>query len=145
MSLRVSQPQSQSTSLSDEARLNDQLSDADVSPGKNTPGLDRPSFSDDEDLQDDEETGLTDKEKRRRRRKRRRNTMLDQRVARSKDGLSAEERKEADKGVVKSLLINGGLILLWYIFSLSISVVSFPCFISHFLPLGHTSAAGHEH
>jgi solute carrier family 35 protein C2 len=48
--------------------------------------------------------------------------MLDQRVARSKDDSSTEERKEANKGIVRSLLINGGLILLWYIFSLSISV-----------------------
>lgn len=79
------------------------------------------SYSD-EDLQDDEETGLTTKGKRRRQRKRQRNTQLDQRIAREKNNITAEERKEADKNVVKRLLINGSLILLWYLFSLSISL-----------------------
>lgn len=77
----------------------------------------------DEDLQDDEETGLTTQGKRRRQRKRQRNTQLDQRVAREKNIITAEERKEADKNVIQRLLINGGLILLWYLFSLSISLV----------------------
>ncbi|KAF7538659.1 hypothetical protein G7Z17_g12585 [Cylindrodendrum hubeiense] len=76
----------------------------------------------DEDLQDDEETGLTTKGKRRRQNKRRRNTQLDQRIAREKNTISAEERKEADKDVVKRLVVNGTLILLWYLFSLSISL-----------------------
>ena len=76
----------------------------------------------DEDLHDDEETGLTRKEKKRKERKRRRNTRLDQRIAREK--LSDEERKEADQNVVRRLAINGVLIALWYIFSLSISLVS---------------------
>lgn len=80
----------------------------------------------DEDLQDDEETGLTQLDKQRRQRKRQRNTQFDQRIAREKSDLSAEERKEADRNVVKSLLINVGLILLWYAFSLSISIVSRP-------------------
>ncbi|KAH7171205.1 triose-phosphate transporter family-domain-containing protein [Dactylonectria macrodidyma] len=76
----------------------------------------------DEDLQDDEETGLTTRGKRRRQKKRQRNTQLDQRIAREKNTISAEERKEADKDVLKRLITNGVLILLWYLFSLSISL-----------------------
>ncbi len=78
-----------------------------------------------EDLHDDEETGLTKKDKRRKQAKRRRNTRLDQRIARDK--ITDEERKEADQNVVKKLTINITLILLWYLFSLSISLVSCPC------------------
>ncbi|KAM0266036.1 hypothetical protein ACHAPA_007395 [Fusarium lateritium] len=79
------------------------------------------SFSDG-DLQDDEETGLTRKDKQRRQKKRSRNTQLDQRIVRDKKDISTEERKEADKAVFKSLVFNGVLILLWYLFSLSISI-----------------------
>ncbi|KFH43592.1 putative transporter-like protein [Hapsidospora chrysogenum ATCC 11550] len=81
---------------------------------------DSDSFTD-EDLRDDEETGLTTKEKKRKQKKKRRNTLLDQRIAREKN-LSPEEQKQADKSVVKSLAINLCLILLWYSFSLSISL-----------------------
>jgi solute carrier family 35 protein C2 len=76
----------------------------------------------DEDLHDDEETGLTREDKRRKRQKKRRNTMLDQRIVRDK--ITVEERKEADHNVVEKLLINGALIGLWYLFSLCISLVS---------------------
>lgn len=89
--------------------------------GKDESGDD--SFTD-EDLQDDEETGLTRKDKQRRQKKRIRNTQLDQRVARDRNDISKEERKEADKTVFRSLMINLVLILLWYLFSLSISIVS---------------------
>ena len=74
-------------------------------------------------LQDDEETGLTGKDKGRRKRKRRRNTLMDQRIAADLT-ITAEEKKEADQNVVKKSLINGLLIALWYLFSLSISLVS---------------------
>lgn len=86
-------------------------------------GSGRDSFSDDEDIQDDEEMGLTKKDKTRKQKKRRRNTLLDNRIAREKH-LSDDERKEADRNVAKSLFVNGILILLWYFFSLSISLVS---------------------
>ncbi|KAM0498039.1 hypothetical protein ACHAP8_006490 [Fusarium lateritium] len=76
----------------------------------------------DEDLQDDEETGLTRKDKQRRQKKRSRNMQLDQRVARDRTDISKEERKEADKAVFRSLIVNVVLILLWYLFSLSISI-----------------------
>lgn len=82
------------------------------------------SFTD-EDLQDDEETGLTRKDKQRRQKKRSRNTQLDQRIVRDKKDISKEERKEADKAVFRSLIVNLVLILLWYLFSLSISIVSY--------------------
>ncbi|KAI2621400.1 TPT-domain-containing protein [Hypomontagnella submonticulosa] len=73
-----------------------------------------------EDLHDDEETGLTKKDKRRKRAKRRRNTRLDQRIARDK--ITDEERKEADQTVFRRLAVNATLIGLWYLFSLSISL-----------------------
>ena len=80
-------------------------------------------LSEEDGLQDDEETGLTGDDKERRKRRRRRNTLLDQRVA-TDTTITAKERKEADQNVVKNLLINGFLIGLWYLFSLSISIVS---------------------
>jgi solute carrier family 35 protein C2 len=76
----------------------------------------------DEDLHDDEETGLTGKDKRRKRRRRRRNQLLDQRIAKD-DDISPEEKQEADRNVAKSLVVNGVLIGLWYFFSLLISLV----------------------
>ncbi|KAK4454757.1 hypothetical protein QBC34DRAFT_392543 [Podospora aff. communis PSN243] len=74
----------------------------------------------DEDLHDDEEAGLTGKDKRRKRQRRDRNTQLDHRIA--PDTITEEEKKEADRNVLKRLLINITLILLWYTFSLSISL-----------------------
>ena len=73
-------------------------------------------------MHDDEETGLTQKERRRKQKKRRRNTRLDQRIVRDK--LTDEERKEADQTVMRRLGVNAILIGLWYLFSLSISLVS---------------------
>ncbi|KAE8443023.1 hypothetical protein EG329_002417 [Mollisiaceae sp. DMI_Dod_QoI] len=75
----------------------------------------------DDGLQDDEETGLTGKDKNQRKRRRRRNTLMDQRVA-ADVKISEEEKKEADQFVLKNLLLNGILIGLWYLFSLSISI-----------------------
>lgn len=75
----------------------------------------------DDGLQDDEETGLTGKDKDRRKRRRRRNTLLDERIAVT---ITDEEKKEADQNVLKKGIINGILIGLWYLFSLSISIVS---------------------
>jgi hypothetical protein len=82
------------------------------------------SFSD-EDLHEDEETGLTVKDKRRKRLKKKRHTRLDQRIVRERDGaLTAEEKREADQHVFRRSVINVVLIGLWYLFSLSISLVS---------------------
>ncbi|KAK2592471.1 hypothetical protein QQS21_009816 [Conoideocrella luteorostrata] len=88
--------------------------------GSSREGSGRDSFSD-EDLHDDEEMGLTGNDRVRKQKKRRRNTLLDNRIAREKQ-LSPDERKEADRNVVKNLVMNGVLILLWYFFSLSISL-----------------------
>ncbi|ATY63382.1 nucleotide-sugar transporter, putative [Cordyceps militaris] len=78
------------------------------------------SFSDD-DVHDDEELGLTAQDRTRKQKQRRRLTRLDQRIAKEKN-LSVDEQQLADRSVIRRLLINGGLILLWYIFSLSISL-----------------------
>lgn len=86
-------------------------------------GKDPYDFSD-EDLHDDEEAGLTGSDRRRKRKKRARNTQLDQRIVREREIITTEEIKEADKSVIKRLLINLALIGLWYFFSLSISLVS---------------------
>lgn len=106
-----------SVHVSDRSDLHEETDGA--SSGKEDGG--RSSFSDD-DLHDDEETGLTTKERARRQKRRRKNTQLGQRIAREKH-LSPDEQKEADKNVARTLLINGLLILLWYLFSLSISLV----------------------
>ena len=78
-----------------------------------------------EALTDDEETGLTKKDKEHRKRKRRRNRGLDGRIAGSARA-SQQERKIADRNFVKAITINVLLILAWYLFSLSISIVSDP-------------------
>jgi len=78
------------------------------------------NFSD-EDVRDDEETGLTTKEKTKRQKKRRRNTLLDQRIAREKN-LCADQKRDVDKSIVRRIAINIGLVLLWYLFSLCISL-----------------------
>jgi solute carrier family 35, member C2 len=121
LNTRTSRPRGQSilnqANLLDEPKISEEDSNAN--------GLRRQEEDgdlSDEDLHDDEETGLTKKDKHRKQKKRRRNTLLDNRIA--KDKITAEERKEADKNVMKRLLVNGCLILLWYIFSLSISLVS---------------------
>ncbi|KAL8295327.1 hypothetical protein RB600_001024 [Gaeumannomyces tritici] len=76
----------------------------------------------DEDLHGDEETGLTKSHRLRKLEKRRRNTRLDQRIARDGGGVTEQEKREADKTVVRRLLVNLSLIGMWYIFSLSISI-----------------------
>lgn len=73
-------------------------------------------------LTDDEETGLTKKDKEHRKRKRRRNTRLAERIA-GNNKSSKQERKIADRNFIKAMIINVLLIMSWYIFSLSISIV----------------------
>ena len=80
-----------------------------------------PISSDDD--QYDEETGLTTNQRRQRRRRRRQRRKLDARIADVKGQGNIREIL-SDRNVVKRLLINGALILMWYFFSLSISVVS---------------------
>jgi hypothetical protein len=66
-------------------------------------------------LEDDEETGLTKRDRRRRRRRKRRNTLLDQRIVPTTDTYTKEEKKLADQNLLRSMLINGILIGLWYV------------------------------
>lgn len=80
-------------------------------------------FSEEGDLQDDEETGLTTHSKAERKKKKMRHQSMDHRIA-GDIKVTTEEKKEADWNVVKKSLMNGVLIGLWYIFSLSISIVS---------------------
>lgn len=97
--------------------------------------LDEMSSDDD---QYDEETGLTASQKRQRRRRRRQRRKLDARIADVKSSrFGLPSLGLADRHVARKLLVNAGLILLWYFFSLSISVVS-----SLFELYGHRS--GHQ-
>ncbi|KAI0553304.1 triose-phosphate transporter family-domain-containing protein [Xylaria curta] len=109
------------TSMKNTGDAEPKISEEDLVPYASRPDAreDDDSLSD-EDLHDDEETGLTNKDKRRKRNKRRRNTRLDQRIVR--DNLTDEERKQADQNVVRKLAVNAALIGLWYMFSLSISL-----------------------
>ncbi|OJD11900.1 hypothetical protein ACJ73_09441 [Blastomyces percursus] len=75
----------------------------------------------DDDINDDEETGLTAKERRQRWKQRKRHRReLDARIVEVK--ISEDGRRLADRAVIKRLGINAILIGSWYIFSLSISI-----------------------
>jgi solute carrier family 35, member C2 len=106
-------------------------------------GVELDELSDD-GLQDDEETGLTENDKGKRKRKKRRNTLLDQRIAADLK-ITDEEKKEADQNVVKKSLINGLLIGLWYLFSLSISLVGFSVVCSRILLTKFSTTNGCSH
>lgn len=81
----------------------------------------------DDDLNDDEETGLTAKQRRQRRRRRRQQRrQLDARIADVKASRDFLSMGLADRNVMRRLLVNLGLILLWYFFSLAISIVGLP-------------------
>ncbi|KAK3674591.1 hypothetical protein LTR78_005677 [Recurvomyces mirabilis] len=75
----------------------------------------------DDDLDDDEETGLTRTERKSRRRRKRRNTHLDHRIARD-GGTQQAEDKVVMSSMLRTTVINSLLIALWYSFSISISV-----------------------
>lgn len=83
------------------------------------------ALSDDDDLNDDEETGLTGKDKQRRGARRTKASHLDQRVVAEgsgsrKGGITAEEKKVADQNVAKRMAINMLLIGLWFVEYLSL-------------------------
>ena len=75
----------------------------------------------DDEMSDDEETGLTHTQRKKRRRRRRRSTRLDERVVNSEDKAHATE-EIARASIVRSYAVNAVLIALWYSFSISISV-----------------------
>lgn len=90
-------------------------------------------MSSDDDYPDDEETGLTTNQRRQRRRRRKQRRQLDARIA----GVKASRDdpfniSSSDKTVIFRLLANVGLILLWYFFSLAISIVSIRAFCLSF-------------
>jgi solute carrier family 35 protein C2 len=66
----------------------------------------------DDNLEDDEETGLTGRDRRRRRRRKRRNTHLDQRIVEDVT-FTKEEEKLANANLLHDMLINAVLIGLW--------------------------------
>jgi solute carrier family 35, member C2 len=70
----------------------------------------------------DEETGLTGKERQKYLQRRRRQDALDARIT-GAAGLSVDEKKAADRNVMRKLVVNAILIAAWYVFSLSISLV----------------------
>lgn len=93
-------------------------------------------ISSDDDIQDDEETGLTARQRRQRRRRRQQRRQLDARIA----GVKASKTDDlAGQSVTQRLLINATLILMWYFFSLAISIVSSD---APFPGLGLRAAAG---
>jgi solute carrier family 35 protein C2 len=82
----------------------------------------------DDGIHDDEETGLTAKQRNERRRRRKmERRRLDARIAGVR--FKRSQRLLADKNVLINLLLNAGLIVFWYLFSLSISIVSSPSVI----------------
>lgn len=91
----------------------------------------------DDNLNDDEETGLTTHQRRKKRRLKklqRRSAAGTASVAETEEmKLSLAAKKLADKNVVRKLLINAVFILLWYIFSVSISLYNNWMFDPHHL------------
>ncbi|EPS32009.1 hypothetical protein PDE_06968 [Penicillium oxalicum 114-2] len=76
-----------------------------------------------DDDQYDEETGLTASQKRQRRRRRRQRRKLDARIADVKSSrFGLPSLGLTDRTIARRLFANAGLILLWYFFSLSISI-----------------------
>ncbi|KAL4867260.1 hypothetical protein BDV12DRAFT_171588 [Aspergillus spectabilis] len=81
--------------------------------------------SSDDDYPEDEETGLTANQRRQRRRRRKQRRQLDARIAgvkASHNVLDPFNISSGDRTVINKLLVNAGLILLWYFFSLAISI-----------------------
>lgn len=77
----------------------------------------------DDEVAVDEETGLNDRDRRKRRKRRRRHTRMDQRIVEESKTTKQEEEKAALQSVIRASFVNAILIGLWYLFSVSISVV----------------------
>lgn len=73
------------------------------------------------DVDVDEETGLTGPERKKHVQRKRQRDALDARIGGA--AASKHVEREADKDVIRKLVVNSGLIGLWYLFSLSISIV----------------------
>lgn len=94
------------------------LEESDAGPSSSDPDMD--GLRSDEELDDDEETGLTHAERKKRRRRKRKNTMLDERIAGESEVQTAERMVTAS--LVRDTVVNGLLIAFWYCCSISISV-----------------------
>ncbi|KAB8303247.1 hypothetical protein EYC80_004691 [Monilinia laxa] len=108
-----------SATFGGDSKLGDRVSDDDSR--STSDDMELNNFSEEGDLQDDEETGLTAKSKAKRKKKKIRNQSMDHRIV-GDNIVTKDEKKEADWNVVRKSLMNGVLISLWYIFSLSISI-----------------------
>ncbi|KAL4997965.1 triose-phosphate transporter family-domain-containing protein [Aspergillus recurvatus] len=104
----------QKLSAADDADISDLSSIAESEEGR--------YLSSDDDYPDDEETGLTANQRRQRRRRRKQRRQLDARIAGTKTRGVPFNLSSADRTVISRLLVNVGLILLWYFFSLAISI-----------------------
>lgn len=82
------------------------------------------AFDSDDDLYAiDVESGVPTEERRKFLNKKRKRNNIDARIGGAPARLSKQEKAEADKHVARKLMVNAGLIGLWYFFSLSISLV----------------------
>lgn len=88
--------------------------------GPSSSDLSMEELRSDEELDDDEETGLTHAERKKRRRRKRRNTLLDERIVGESDVETAERLVTAS--LVRNITIDGLLVAFWYCCSISISV-----------------------
>lgn len=98
---------------------------SDFSSASASDDLELDQLSSDDEVSDDEETGLTKNHLGSRRRKRRKHHEADDSVLETAN-INMEKRISADKSVLKALIVNVSLIAAWYAFSLSISIVRPP-------------------
>ena len=92
-----------------------------------TDDLEMDEMRSDDELEDDEETGLTEPQRKKRSRRRNRYTRLDERVSEAASintnaSVSSTEQKLLTPTIVRNMTVNSLLIGLWYSFSISISV-----------------------
>lgn len=106
-----------------EAYSSDEDHVSDFSSRSNSDDVELHRIASEDGLTDDEETGLTREDKRNRKRRKKKNTLLDQRII-GTGKVSKQDGNSADKNVLRASLINALLIASWYLFSLSISIVS---------------------
>lgn len=105
------------------AYLSDDESESDFSSRSTSDGVELHHIASNDGLTEDEESGLTWTDKRNRKRRKTKKKLLDQRIIGSGKA-SRHDGNLADKNVLRASLINALLIASWYIFSLSISIVS---------------------
>ena len=120
------------------AYASDDGPDSEFSSTSNSDDVELSRLASEDALSEDEETGLTRKDRSHRKRRRRKTTRLDERIAGDIKN-SKQEQKAADRNVLKALIINALLILSWYLFSLSISIVGIAVLVYIACSLTHTA------